>query len=111
MRPVSRSLQKRRLFNSATMFCFKKKKKPVVVDPVMVFGGVEGGGTHSTTMLYNEKGEKLAEVEGPSTNLYQIGIPETNNRISLMVKQALNKAGLQETTKLKGKLSIIIIGD
>merc|ERR1712088_322775 len=44
----------------------------------------------------------LAEVEGPSTNLYQIGIPETNNRISMMVKQALNKAGLQENTTLKG---------
>ena len=76
----------------------------MVVDPIIVFGGVEGGGTHSTTMLYNEKGEKLAEVEGPSTNLYQIGIPETNNRISMMVKQALNKAGLPENTTLQGKL-------
>jgi len=88
-------------------FCSKPEQNPglassVVVDPVIVFGGVEGGGTHSTTMLYNEKGEKLAEVEGPSTNLYQIGIPETNNRISMMVKQALNKAGLQENTTLKG---------
>ena len=80
-----------------------------MADPVMVFGGVEGGGTHSTTMLYNEKGEKLAEVEGPSTNLYQIGIPETNNRISMMVKQALSKAGLQESTTLKGKLGNLIM--
>jgi len=70
--------------------------------PVVVYGGVEGGGTHSTTMLFNEKGEKLAEVEGPSTNLYQIGIPETNNRISNMVTQALNKAGLPENTTLEG---------
>ena len=92
------------MLKPVTMFCFKKKKKPVVVDPIIVFGGVEGGGTHSTTMLYNEKGEKLAEVEGPSTNLYQIGIPETNNRISMMVKQALNKAGLPENTTLQGKL-------
>ena len=38
----------------------------------LVYGGVEGGGTHSTTMIFNDKGEKLAEVEGPSTNLYQV---------------------------------------
>ena len=40
----------------------------------LIFGGVEGGGTHSTTMLFNENGEKLAEVEGPSTNLYQVSV-------------------------------------
>ena len=38
----------------------------------LVYGGVEGGGTHSTTMIFNDKGEKLAQVEGPSTNLYQV---------------------------------------
>ena len=36
------------------------------------FGGVEGGGTHSTAMIFNKRGEMLAEVEGPSTNLYQV---------------------------------------
>ena len=85
-----------------TMFCFKKKKKPAAA-ALLVFGGVEGGGTHSTTMLYSEKGEKLAEVEGPSTNLYQIGIPETNKRISQMVADALKMAGLPENTTLEGK--------
>ena len=38
----------------------------------LVFGGVEGGGTHSTTMIFSQSGDKLAEVEGPSTNLYQV---------------------------------------
>ena len=36
------------------------------------FGGVEGGGTHSTTMIFDEQGRMVAEVEGPSTNLYQV---------------------------------------
>ena len=39
----------------------------------LYFGGVEGGGTHSTTMIFNEQGKMVAEVEGPSTNLYQVG--------------------------------------
>jgi len=68
----------------------------------LIFGGVEGGGTHSTTMLYNERGDKMAEVEGPSTNLYQIGIPETNKRIAKMVAEGLRMAGLPENTTLEG---------
>jgi len=68
----------------------------------LIYGGVEGGGTHSTTMIYNEQGEKLAEVGGPSTNLYQIGIPETNRRIRNMVTEGLKKAGLPESTTLEG---------
>jgi len=46
----------------------------------LIFGGVEGGGTHSTTMIFDENGEKLAEIEGPSTNLYQVRI--TTNQYS-----------------------------
>ena len=72
----------------------------------LIYGGVEGGGTHSTTMIYNEQGEKLAEVGGPSTNLYQIGIPETNRRIRNMVTEGLKKAGLPESTTLEGKVQI-----
>ena len=70
----------------------------------LIFGGVEGGGSHSATMIYNAKGEKLAEVGGPSTNLYQIGIPETNKRISDMVAEGLKKAGLPENTTLEGEI-------
>ena len=38
----------------------------------LYYGGVEGGGTHSTTMIFNQQGVMVAEVEGPSTNLYQV---------------------------------------
>ena len=70
----------------------------------VLYGGVEGGGTHSTLMLFSSAGFKLAEVEGPSTNLYQIGIPETNNRIAAMVVAGLEQAGLPANTQLQGDL-------
>ena len=50
---------------------FQKKSRKMTS---LIFGGVEGGGTHSTTMIFNENGDKLAEVEGPSTNLYQVHV-------------------------------------
>jgi len=53
-------------------------------------------------MIFNDKGEKLAEVEGPSTNLYQIGLDETNKRIRDMVVSCLDKAGLGSDTTLEG---------
>jgi len=68
----------------------------------LIFGGVEGGGTHSTTMLFDQLGVKLAEVAGPSTNLYQIGMEETNRRIAEMVREGLKQAGLPEDTMLEG---------
>jgi len=68
----------------------------------VVFGGVEGGGTHSTVMIFDKEGRKLAEVGGPSTNLYQIGMDETNKRINNMVAKGLEKAGLATDTKLSG---------
>jgi len=68
----------------------------------VLYGGVEGGGTHSTLMLFSSAGSKLAEVEGPSTNLYQIGIPETNNRIAAMVVAGLEQAGLPANSQLQG---------
>ena len=48
----------------------------------MMFGGVEGGATHSTLALFNSKAEKLVEVEGSGTNLFQIGMEETCHRSS-----------------------------
>jgi len=67
-----------------------------------VFGGIEGGGTHSTAMLFSDSGEILAEVKGPSTNHYQIGKGETARRIASMFEDALKKAGLDTNTTLAG---------
>jgi len=68
---------------------------------MQLFGGVEGGATHSTLALFNEKSEALAIVEGPATNLFNIGMEETCHRIAEMNRQALKKLGLPENTSLK----------
>lgn len=67
-----------------------------------LYGGVEGGGTHSTTMIYRGDGTLLAEVTGPSTNHYQIGMEETTDRVARMVQEALSKAGIETSTQLAG---------
>jgi len=66
-----------------------------------VFGGVEGGATHSTLVLFNEKSEALTTVEGPGTNLFQIGMDETCHRIAEMICQALKNLGLPQETTLQ----------
>jgi len=66
------------------------------------YGGVEGGGTHSNAMIFDQEGNKLADVTGPSTNLYQIGIAETTKRLKNMMTSALQTAELPEDTTLEG---------
>ncbi|XP_023348203.1 N-acetyl-D-glucosamine kinase [Eurytemora carolleeae] len=66
------------------------------------YGGVEGGGTHSTTMIFRGNGELVATIEGPSTNHYQIGKEETSRRVEAMVREAFKQAGLEEHTNLQG---------
>jgi len=66
------------------------------------YAGVEGGGTHSTTMIFRGTGELLATMEGPSTNHYQIGKDETVSRIATMIKDGFKKANIDKNTKLEG---------
>ena len=66
----------------------------------MLFGGVEGGATHSTLALFNEKAEKLVEVEGLGTNLFQIGMDETCHRIAKLCKEAFKNISIPENTTL-----------
>ena len=71
----------------------KLKKSNLKSVAKMLFGGVEGGATHSTLALFNENAEILAEVEGLGTNLFQIGMDETCHRIAKMIKDAFKLAG------------------
>ena len=66
-----------------------------------VFGGVEGGATHSTLVLFNENSEALVEVEGAGTNLYQIGMDETCHRIAKMCIEAFKKANMPTDTTMQ----------
>ena len=68
----------------------------------MFFGGVEGGATHSMFMVCDGQAKVLATVEGPGTNLFQLGLPETCRRIKEMVRQGLESAGIDPNVTLEG---------
>ncbi len=68
----------------------------------MFFGGIEGGATHSMFMVCDGQAKVLATVEGPGTNLFQLGLEETCRRVMEMVRQGLQLAGLDPNLTLDG---------
>lgn len=60
----------------------------------LVFGGIEGGATHSSVALFDAQGKKLVELSGPNTNHWGVGMEECQRRIAVMVNDAKAQAGL-----------------
>ncbi|XP_001365630.2 N-acetyl-D-glucosamine kinase [Monodelphis domestica] len=61
---------------------------------VELYGGVEGGATHSKLMLLNQDAKIVCEVEGPNTNQWLTGLEVCAERINAMVTTAKKKAGV-----------------
>ncbi|CAH1394891.1 unnamed protein product [Nezara viridula] len=67
----------------------------------LIFGGVEGGATVSTIILFNGQGEPLAECSGPGTNYWILGKEETCRRIADLIGEVIKIANLPSNTKIE----------
>lgn len=72
-----------------------------MVNADLIFGGIEGGGTHSWVVLVNGSGQKIAELEGPSTNKWLLGEAECLKRVWQLVQDAKKQAGVPSDTVLE----------
>ena len=70
----------------------------------IIVGGIEGGATHSKLMLFDAASMKtLATVEGPSTNVFILGLEETCKRIHEMGVDAMKRANVDDGGKTQLK--------
>ncbi|XP_045506470.1 N-acetyl-D-glucosamine kinase [Colias croceus] len=65
-----------------------------------LFGGVEGGATHSNLVICDETGKVVGRSKGLGTNHWNLGIEECANRIIKMVELAKDDAGVPRDVPL-----------
>lgn len=68
-----------------------------------VFGGIEGGATHSQIVLLNGSGDVISSAEVDlSTNHWQVGMDVCLARLNDLTNEAKKKAGLSADAPLRG---------
>jgi N-acetylglucosamine kinase len=72
------------------------------MDNTVLFGGIEGGATHTQMVLLNSFGQIVAEADIPlSTNHWQVGLDECLKRLNDLIVAAKKNAGISDDMKLK----------
>lgn len=66
-----------------------------------IYGGIEGGGTHSSIIFLNSQGEVVGQGKGPASNHLLVGMDECRKRIVDMVNSVKQTIGMPEDAPLK----------
>ncbi|XP_026313636.1 serine protease HTRA2, mitochondrial-like [Hyposmocoma kahamanoa] len=64
------------------------------METTMLFGGVEGGATHSNLVVCDENGKVIGSTKGPGTNHWMLTIPGCADRIIAMVNKVKDEMGI-----------------
>lgn len=58
---------------------------------MMYFIGIEGGGTKSHGVLFDENGKFIFQISGPATNVWSVGLPLALDRMEKLIRYLYSK--------------------